>query len=148
MFILELLTTILGLFKTYLTGNKWRYAPLIGVVGQVFWLIVVVEAAQWGLLPGVIIYTFLYIRNFIKWSKDDDEMVTDLIKEVHELREQYHYSVMYKSHYYDEQNRMQKAYNDKTDKQKERLLKWYKARLIRQEELFKIKYNIQEDNDE
>jgi len=68
--ILELIISALGFLKTWKTGNKWTYAPLIGIISQIFWVIIIIRDAQWGLLPGCVMYTFLYNRNFIKWRKD------------------------------------------------------------------------------
>jgi hypothetical protein len=50
-------------------GNKYKYAPMIGIFNQVLWIIYTVATKQWGLLPGVIIYLIVHIRNHRKWTK-------------------------------------------------------------------------------
>lgn len=52
-------------------GNKWRYAPLLGVFNQIMWYVLIFESEQWGLLLGVTGYTIIHIRNFVKWTRDE-----------------------------------------------------------------------------
>jgi hypothetical protein len=63
--------SIMSLVLLYLMGNKWKYAPLFGVVLQVLWFyysIVIVK--DMGLLIGVVGYTVIHVRNSIKWLKN------------------------------------------------------------------------------
>ena len=52
-----------------LMGNKWRYAPLVGVITQIVWIVYVIVERQWGLIPCVVAYTIVHIRNSRKWLK-------------------------------------------------------------------------------
>ena len=49
-----------------LTGRKW--APIIGLAGQPFWLAFAVDTAAWGLLALVTAYTAVYLRGiYVQW---------------------------------------------------------------------------------
>lgn len=57
----------ISLTMTWMMGNRdWR-APLLGLVGQVFWLILALHTQQWGLLVTVVLYTVVHTRNARKW---------------------------------------------------------------------------------
>jgi len=51
-------------------GNKSPWGPRIGVLNQVLWFFYIATTEQWGLLPGVIIYTIIHIRNVIRWNRE------------------------------------------------------------------------------
>lgn len=53
----------------WLMGNKSKWGPRIGLANQVLWVIYAVWLAQWGLLPGVLIYAVIHVRNIVKWSR-------------------------------------------------------------------------------
>lgn len=55
----------------WLMGNKTKWGPRIGIFNQVLWVIYAAWIEQWGLLPGVVIYTIIHIRNLIRWEKDN-----------------------------------------------------------------------------
>ena len=50
-------------------GNRWPWAPAIGLGNQVLWIVYVVATRQWGLLPGVLLYTAIHGRNLAKWLR-------------------------------------------------------------------------------
>lgn len=54
----------------WLMGNKHPYAPIVGIFNQVLWIAYVIQTKHWGLFPGVLGYTFIHIRNVIKWQKE------------------------------------------------------------------------------
>lgn len=54
-----------------LMGNKWKYAPIYGVFFQLFWFIYIFQTKHLGLLPGVIVYTFVHLRNARKWLREN-----------------------------------------------------------------------------
>ena len=58
-------TSILGL---WLMGNKSIWGPRLGLLNQVLWVYFILATKQYGLLPGVILYTVVHIRNIIKWG--------------------------------------------------------------------------------
>ena len=59
--------SITSITMIYLMGNKWKYAPLLGIFNQILWYILILDSKQWGLLLGVTGYTVIHIRNLVKW---------------------------------------------------------------------------------
>jgi hypothetical protein len=53
----------------WLMGNKSKWGPRLGIANQVIWLIYAIMIKQWGLIPGVLIYAVVHIRNLAKWEK-------------------------------------------------------------------------------
>lgn len=53
----------------WLMGNKSKLGPRIGIANQVLWIIYAVWTEQWGLLPGVLAYTVIHVRNAIRWGR-------------------------------------------------------------------------------
>lgn len=60
--------SILGIASLWLMGNKDIWGIYVGLVCQVAWIWYVIETKQWGLMPGVLVYTAVYIRNGILWK--------------------------------------------------------------------------------
>ncbi|GAH38109.1 unnamed protein product [marine sediment metagenome] len=54
----------------WLMGNKSPWGPRLGLANQILWVYYVTATDQWGLLPGVLIYTVIHIRNIIKWQAE------------------------------------------------------------------------------
>lgn len=57
----------MGIVLLWTYGNKWRYAPLLGIVVQVVWGAYVVQTEQWGLLLGAIAFLVVHTRNLWLW---------------------------------------------------------------------------------
>jgi len=55
----------------WLMGNKSPWGPRLGVLNQVLWVVYIATTDQWGLLPGVVMYTIIHIRNVIRWRRYD-----------------------------------------------------------------------------
>ena len=53
----------------WLMGNKNKWGPRLGLLNQVLWLAFCLALKQWGLLPGIIIYAIVHIRNMLQWEK-------------------------------------------------------------------------------
>ena len=53
----------------WLMGNKSVWGPRVGIANQVLWIAYCVGTKQWGLLPGVLVYTVIHIRNAWSWSR-------------------------------------------------------------------------------
>ena len=49
-------------------GDKSKYAPIIGIANQVLWIIYVLSIKEYGLLPGVILYMIVHVRNAMLWK--------------------------------------------------------------------------------
>ncbi len=60
--------------KSYVYGNKWKYAPLCGVVMQIGWM-TYAWSLGWTVAPGMILLShslmLMEIRNSYKWLRKD-----------------------------------------------------------------------------
>jgi hypothetical protein len=66
-----------SLIHMWLMGNKWKYAPLLGIVLQLCWAYYgVFIINDYGFLIGSIGFTIVHIRNAIKWLGEDNESKT------------------------------------------------------------------------
>lgn len=68
----QLLIALFGLTSIWLamgnnpTGRRW--APVIGLAGQPFWLAFAIDAGAWGLMALVAAYTAVYLRGiYVQW---------------------------------------------------------------------------------
>jgi len=66
---MDWITGFLSILAIYLLGNKNRWGWVAQFINQFFWLYIVFHKELWGLLPVIIVITYLSIRNFIIWSK-------------------------------------------------------------------------------
>jgi len=60
----------ISIISLWLVGNKNVWGFVIGLVGQGFWLLYTMSTEQYGLIPGVLVYTVVYIRNIYQWRQD------------------------------------------------------------------------------
>lgn len=60
----------ISLYMTWMMGNKKWWAPFLGLLGQLFWLLLAVFTAQHGLLITVVLYTIVHGRNAWKWYRE------------------------------------------------------------------------------
>lgn len=60
----------LSLLSLWLMGNKNKLGIVVGLANQLLWVVYALMLKQYGLLIGVIAYTIIHIRNFVKWSKE------------------------------------------------------------------------------
>lgn len=67
---LSWIISITSIIMIYLMGNKWKYAPILGIFNQILWYILILNSKQYGLLLGVTGYTIIHIRNMLKWIKE------------------------------------------------------------------------------
>ena len=49
------------------SGSKW--GPRLGILNQVLWLVYAIGLEQWGLLPGIVLYALVHLRNLYKWER-------------------------------------------------------------------------------
>jgi len=61
----------LAIVSLWLVGNKNYWGFIVGLVTQVFWFYYAFTTEQFGLVPGVIIYTVVYARNLWKWKEEE-----------------------------------------------------------------------------
>lgn len=55
------------------TGNKVRWAWLLGLGNQAIWLVFIVAFGAWGLLPLSAALTVIYSRNHLRWRREHHE---------------------------------------------------------------------------
>lgn len=63
------LLSALTIYMTILAGNKHRHTWIVGLSNQFIWLIWIVAASAWGLLPLNLALWYLYFRNHLKWRR-------------------------------------------------------------------------------
>jgi len=52
----------------YLMGNKSKWGPRLGLLNQALWIIYAIGLEQYGLLPGIALYTIVHLRNLYHWE--------------------------------------------------------------------------------
>lgn len=62
--------TLVGVACFWLAGRKVWWAWYVGLAGQVTWLAYSLMTEQWGFLVGVVLYTFVYTRNAVRWTRE------------------------------------------------------------------------------
>jgi len=63
------LLSCITIYMTVLAGNKTRWAWAVGLVNQALWLIWIISAEAWGLLPMNFALWIVYGRNHLKWMR-------------------------------------------------------------------------------
>lgn len=61
------LLSAITIWMTLLAGNKHRNAWLVGLGNQLLWLVWIIAAGAWGLLPLNAALWIVYGRNHLKW---------------------------------------------------------------------------------
>jgi len=69
---IEWTTSILTIAVFYLMGNKWKYAPLLGIITQIFWTIFAIQNQAWGILLATVFILGVHIRNSYKWIRREN----------------------------------------------------------------------------
>jgi lipid-A-disaccharide synthase-like uncharacterized protein len=62
--------TLVGCACFLLAGRKVWWAWYVGLAGQVLWLAYSLLTQQWGFLVGVVLYTFVYVGNAVRWTRE------------------------------------------------------------------------------
>ena len=53
----------------WLMGNKSVWGPRVGLVVQVLWMYYAIATRAYGLIPGVIMFSIIHLRNSVLWQK-------------------------------------------------------------------------------
>lgn len=67
-FWLPFLLSAITVWMTLMAGNLHRSAWLVGLANQALWLVWIVAAQAWGLIPLNIVLWVVYARNHFKWK--------------------------------------------------------------------------------
>jgi hypothetical protein len=65
--IAQLLASAMTMASMWLMGNRSVWGPILGLVSQVPWLITIVGAQTWGLLPVFVAMVIIHSRNILLW---------------------------------------------------------------------------------
>lgn len=65
--------TLVGVACFWLAGKKVWWAWYIGLAGQITWLAYSLITQQWGFLVGVVLYSVVYTRNTVRWTREHFE---------------------------------------------------------------------------
>ena len=58
------ITGVVAIFLTQSRDKKWqKYACLVGLVGQPFWMMATYQSEQWGMFVLTIFYTLAWLRS-------------------------------------------------------------------------------------
>lgn len=60
-----------GLLGMWVTGQRRTWGWLLSLVTQVLWALYAVGTGQYGFLVGTTAYAGVYLRNWIKWRRED-----------------------------------------------------------------------------
>ena len=71
---IALLTSAITLWSMWLAGNNKAFGWLVGVANQAVWFIFILVFQAWGLLPLNVALTFVYARNFKKWTDEEQDL--------------------------------------------------------------------------
>lgn len=75
--VLPWLLSLCTIVMTVAQGDKKLWSWGVGLLGQIGWFAYSIGTETWGFLPLNVILTFLYIRNWMKWSLAElDEQTT------------------------------------------------------------------------
>lgn len=67
---MDWLLTLVGITCFYLAGRKVWWAWYIGLAGQALWTVYALTTHQYGFLLGTLLYTIVYTRNAIAWTRE------------------------------------------------------------------------------
>lgn len=61
-----------GLSSLWLLTRKSRAGFAVGALAMFLWLAYAADTAQWGFVPGVIVYTLVHVKGYWGWGSDGD----------------------------------------------------------------------------
>ena len=65
--------SFMGIGRKWLLGEKNRWGWVLGIATQLLWLVWMGKAETWGFLPLFIVGMVMNVRNFRKWTKEEEE---------------------------------------------------------------------------
>ena len=70
----QILCSIITIAAIWLMGNRWKYAPIVGVASAITWIAYSWIYCLWGLMPLNIFSLVVYIRNSYLWIKGENNV--------------------------------------------------------------------------
>lgn len=67
---LGLIASVIALIIAYVMSRKLWYAPIIGLLGQVYWAWYVIHIDEYGLLLCTGVLAVIYVIAIPKWYKE------------------------------------------------------------------------------
>ena len=64
---LALFVSCMAIVTVTLVGEQWYWAPVLGVVCQIFWIYYAIKKKQLGLLPAILAFLLVYLRMWWVW---------------------------------------------------------------------------------
>lgn len=62
--------TAIGVTGFFLAGKKVWWCWYLNIANQVIWLAYSLITEQYGFLAGVVVYTWVFVKNAILWTKE------------------------------------------------------------------------------
>lgn len=62
--------TLMGVTCFWLAGRKVWWCWYVGLSTQVIWLAYSLVTQQWGFLVGVAVYSWVYVGNARRWTRE------------------------------------------------------------------------------
>ncbi|HQW88944.1 MAG TPA: hypothetical protein PK478_03785 [Nitrospira sp.] len=87
--------TVVGLSCFWLAGRKVWWAWYVGIAGQALWLTYSLLTQQWGFLAGVAAYTWVYVGNARRWTRERWPLVNEWGHPLRPLRTRIWHKVRY-----------------------------------------------------
>jgi len=66
----QIAASIATMASVYYYGNKSLAGPVLGIVSEIPWLIVMIDSSLWGLLPVNIVMLVMHARALWKWNSN------------------------------------------------------------------------------
>lgn len=63
--------SFMGVLGLWLAGKRMKVGWLIALANEALWLAYTIATAQWGFLIAIVVYSFVYLKNWNEWRKDD-----------------------------------------------------------------------------
>ncbi len=67
--VLQYAISIQAATMLWMMGDGNKRGPILGLCGQVLWIWYAWRTGQWGLMPGIAMFTVVHARNCIKMHR-------------------------------------------------------------------------------
>jgi hypothetical protein len=62
--------SLIGVAGFWLAGRKVWWAWYVNIANQAIWTVYALVTEQWGFLVGVAVYTWVFVGNAIRWTRE------------------------------------------------------------------------------